>query len=212
VKQDSSLCDGGADARFGGPDRAGSKCAGSGTATTTSLRKTAECPNPKLATTINRTGDVAETERFRVTGDTIRIRYFKDSTDANLFFSLFTDSSESAGSTSVIMNPKKGDRIIDPFQGPGDYFLEIDADPDTTTYKLAIDNCGSGNGGGNGGAGTGNGGGSASEQYAPNVEITNIINIPGKNLPDTGGPPLLGILFSAAAGLGLITAVVRRRH
>lgn len=91
---------------------------------------------------------------------------------------------------------------------PGQYFLDIDVE-DGTNYVLAVDNC---NGGGNGGDGSGNGGGSASDQYSLNLEVTNIINIPAKDLPDTGGPPLLAILFSAAAGLGLITAAVRRRH
>jgi uncharacterized repeat protein (TIGR01451 family) len=59
------------------------------------------------------------------------------------------------------------------------------------------------------------GSGSASaqyDQYGQDVEITNIINIPGKDLPKTGGPPLLGILFSVVAGAGLLTAVVRRRY
>lgn len=59
------------------------------------------------------------------------------------------------------------------------------------------------------------GSGSASaqyDQYSPNVEITNIINIPDKALPDTGGPPMLGIFFSIVAGAGLLTAVVRRRY
>ncbi len=59
------------------------------------------------------------------------------------------------------------------------------------------------------------GSGSASaqyDQYRPNVEITNIINIPDKALPDTGGPPMLGIFFSIVAGAGLLTAVVRRRY
>jgi uncharacterized repeat protein (TIGR01451 family) len=63
--------------------------------------------------------------------------------------------------------------------------------------------------------GSDNGNGSASSQYsqyAPDVEITNIINIPGKDLPDTGGPPLLAVFFSVVAGAGLLTAVVRRRY
>ena len=177
---------------------------------------TDDCPNPQLATNINRTGDVSETERFRVTGDTIRIRYFKDSTDANLFFTLFTDSSESAGSASVITNPQTGDRTIKPAQGRGAYFLEINAEPNTTKYRLAIDNCGSDakNRGGGNGRGKVSGNGSGTNQYAqytPNVEVTNIINIPAKALPNTGGPPLLAIFFSVVAGAGLLTAVVRRR-
>lgn len=50
--------------------------------------------------------------------------------------------------------------------------------------------------------------GVAGDQYGD----TNIINIPGKNLPNTGGPPLLAIFFSVVAGAGLLTAVVRRRY
>lgn len=38
-----------------------------------------------------------------------------------------------------------------------------------------------------------------------------VINIPDGNLPNTGGPPLLAILFSVVAGAGLLTALVRRR-
>ncbi|CAN5572647.1 hypothetical protein BH24ACT22_BH24ACT22_11700 [soil metagenome] len=63
-------------------------------------------------------------------------------------------------------------------------------------------------GAGNGGDGNG---GSGSDQYGRDVEITNTINIPSKGLPKTGGPPLLGILFSVLAGAGLLTAVLRRR-
>ena len=40
----------------------------------------------------------------------------------------------------------------------------------------------------------------------------NIVNVPGKDLPDTGGPPLLGVAFFVLAGAGLLTAVVRRRY
>ncbi|MGF1473332.1 MAG: DUF11 domain-containing protein [Rubrobacteraceae bacterium] len=54
-------------------------------------------------------------------------------------------------------------------------------------------------------------GGSASEQYSDDVEVTNIINIPDKDLPKTGGPAPLFILFSVVAGAGLLTAVARRR-
>lgn len=50
------------------------------------------------------------------------------------------------------------------------------------------------------------------DQYDQGVEITNIINVPDKDLPETGGPPLLGILFSVVAGAGLLTAVIRRRY
>ena len=39
-----------------------------------------------------------------------------------------------------------------------------------------------------------------------------VINVPGKDLPDTGGPPLLGVAFFVLAGAGLLTAVVRRRY
>ena len=48
-------------------------------------------------------------------------------------------------------------------------------------------------------------------QYDQDIDITNIINIPDKGLPKTGGPPLLAILFSFVVGAGLLTAVVRRR-
>lgn len=54
--------------------------------------------------------------------------------------------------------------------------------------------------------------GSQYDQYGQDIEITNIINIPGKDLPKTGGPPLLGILFAVVAGAGLLTTVVRRRQ
>ncbi|MGB3632585.1 MAG: hypothetical protein WA982_00940 [Rubrobacteraceae bacterium] len=59
--------------------------------------------------------------------------------------------------------------------------------------------------------GAGNGG-NATDQYGQDIEITNIINIPETDLPKTGGPPLLGILFAVTAGAGLLTAVVRRRR
>lgn len=49
-------------------------------------------------------------------------------------------------------------------------------------------------------------------QYTLDIEITNIINIPEKDLPETGGPPLLAILVSTVAGAGLLTAVVKRRN
>ncbi|CAN5913414.1 hypothetical protein BH23ACT11_BH23ACT11_31070 [soil metagenome] len=53
--------------------------------------------------------------------------------------------------------------------------------------------------------------GTADDQYGQDVEITNIINIPEKDLPETGGLPLLGILFAVFAGLGLLTTVLTRR-
>lgn len=39
-----------------------------------------------------------------------------------------------------------------------------------------------------------------------------VLNIPPKDLPPTGGPPLLGILFAVMAGASLLTAVARRRR
>ena len=36
-------------------------------------------------------------------------------------------------------------------------------------------------------------------------------SIPDKDLPETGGVPLLGVAFFVLAGAGLLTAVVRRR-
>ncbi len=65
-----------------------------------------------------------------------------------------------------------------------------------------------------GGNGDSNGQASSSQyQYGQDdIDITNIINIPGKDLPKTGGLPLLGILFAVVVGTGLLTAVVRRRR
>ena len=54
--------------------------------------------------------------------------------------------------------------------------------------------------------------GNSDDQYGQDVEINNIINIPEKDLPKTGGPPLLGVLFVVVAGTGLLTAVVRRKR
>lgn len=51
--------------------------------------------------------------------------------------------------------------------------------------------------------------GSAEDQYDDDDDI---INIPNKDLPNTGGPPLLAIFFSVVAGAGLLTALVRRRY
>lgn len=62
------------------------------------------------------------------------------------------------------------------------------------------------------GSANGNEEGNANNQYTPNVEVTNIINVPGKDLPDTGGPHLLAIFFSVVAGAGLLTALVRLRY
>ena len=45
-----------------------------------------------------------------------------------------------------------------------------------------------------------------------NDDRDNIVNVPGKDLPNTGGPPLLGVAFFVLAGAGLLTAVVRRRY
>lgn len=107
-------------------------------------------------------------------------------------------SKEGAGTESSVIN-----------EGPGSFFLDIISA--NANYAITVEDCVGGSGDGGGGNGNGDDG-SSSDQYGGDIKITNIINIPGKDLPETGGPPVLGIFFSVLAGAGLLTAVVRRRY
>ncbi len=82
-----------------------------------------------------------------------------------------------------------------------------DADPDSDTADTVVGDDDNGAGGDQYDDNGDNG-----DQNDADDDRDNIINVPDKDLPKTGGPPLLGILFAVVAGAGLLTAVVRRRY
>lgn len=51
---------------------------------------------------------------------------------------------------------------------------------------------------------------SADDQENSDAENPNVVNVPDKDLPNTGGPPLL-VIGIVLAGAGLLTAVLRRK-
>lgn len=171
----------------------------------------AQCPEATVVQTATGTGN-KQTEPFNITGDRFRLTVTVEPTssdpslsgvtvnvvDAEMREGVTSFSKEGAGTESSVIN-----------EGPGRFFL--DTNTANANYAVTVEDCNS-DGGSGGGSGSGNG--NSGDQYSQgqDVEITNIINIPSKGLPKTGGPPLLAILFSVAAGAGLLTAVVRRRY
>lgn len=174
-------------------------------------KATAGCTSPKEIVKFSGDGTLQKKGPFKVSGKKIRFRF--SGLEGGRLEIIAEDVDGSPRSFSI--GDENDDFQIDGIT-PERYTFEVKKQSgEITSYQLIIDDCGGGGSGNNVGDGNGSGSGgngSAGDQYAPNVEITNIINVPGKDLPDTGGLPLLAILFSVVAGAGLLTAVVRRRY
>lgn len=184
------------------------------TAESIALGPDAECPSAEVVESLGpATND--RRQAFDITGQSFRVTYQVNFTvSENRFRDFSVDIVDEFGLVESDSTDQSGTRSFTVPEGPGSFEVVTDVEPENGAgYTLVIEDCtGVGNGSGNGDGNGGGGNGSANDQYSPNVEVTNIINIPDKNLPPTGGPPLLAIFFSVVAGVGLITAVVRRRY
>lgn len=168
-----------------------------------------QCLGATLVETITGTGN-QRTPRFPITGDSFRVnRVVAPAPNAdpkNVFLGIIVNDSDGKPVTTISQSSVGTESSI-VNEEPGTFFLSITSA--SANYAITIEDC---TGAGNGGNDNGGGSGSANNQYIPDVEVTNVINIPDKKLPPTGGPPLLVIFFSVVAGAGLLTAVVRRRY
>ena len=88
--------------------------------------------------------------------------------------------------------------------GPGRYKLFVTTD--LQSYEIIVEDCGGGDDSGTDDNDDDNNG----DNDADDDVIDD--SVPDKDLPETGGLPLLGVAFFVLAGAGLLTAVVRRRR
>lgn len=160
------------------------------------------CDDPRQIVTFEGQ-EVRRTEAFNVPTDVLRIRYFIEPTDGggflgvrvrgNGFFDFFQ--------TEIVNEPSSGSENI-LLDKPGSYFLEIS--PFDVSYRIAVDACG-------GDAGPQPPGPQPPEPE-PGPGKEEIIEIPNKPLPITGGVPLLtllGLTF-VVAGFTIFRLVIRR--
>lgn len=166
------------------------------------------CANPTEIATFDGS-EVRQTEPFDVpTGtDVLRIRYFIEPTDPEfggaVAVDVFDDEGIAGGFTTEFVNePSGGSENVILFKS-GPHFLEID--PFDVTYQIAVDACGGDRPPGPEPSPT------PPEPQPPDPPDGpgngEIINIPEKKLPKTGGPALLvpavALLISGAA-IGLL--------
>jgi hypothetical protein len=158
------------------------------------------CDDPSEITTFSGT-DNRRTEVFAVPSDVLRVRYLTEETDPDTGFLILTVTVIRANGDFVdsvlIFEPASGSQNV-LLPGPGNYYLEIEAGD--VRYELAIDACR-----GDIGPQPGPGPQPPGPPVGPGHE--EIVFIPDRRLPNTGGPailtPALALLISGAA-IGLL--------
>lgn len=133
-----------------------------------------------------------------------------------LAFQIFVED-ENGDLVTIATQEEEGTQSTFVTDSPGEFSLNINGA--NATYTVTVEDC---TGAGNGGNGNGNNnGGSATDQYTDQYadedqqqqQQQQVINIPNKPLPNTGGfPPLLAGGFFLVAGAGLAVSIVRRRY
>jgi hypothetical protein len=163
------------------------------------------CDDPTEITTFSGT-DNRRTDAFAVPSDVLRIRYATEATDPdsiddNLVVTVFEANGDRVDSV-LILDPGSGSQNV-LLPGSGNYYLEIEAGD--VSYQLAVDACGGdvepGPGPGPGDPGPGR----CPDQPDRTVNGEEIINIPAKCPPETGGVPLIDL---AALGLASVTGFI----
>lgn len=167
----------------------------------TSAQENEDCANPTEVDTFTTTPDT--TDEFNITGDEFRVRarYDSEDEDATLEITFFEDNR--ATEESFTVSGGQGSRIIP--LGPGDFQLEIQETGNIDSATITVEDC----------AGETEDG-ATEDQYDDDGDDNgddSVINVPDKDLPNTGGfPPLLVVGFFLVAGAGLATALLRRRY
>lgn len=156
------------------------------------------CPGAEEVASIG-PESVSQQETFAITGDSFRVNYDvtidndSDFVDISVLDEdgLFVDS-ESIDGTDT------GQFVV--LEGSGDFEVEVEVDGDDVQYTATVEDC-TGTDGSNGG--NNNGGGDGDDNNDGVIDDT----VPDKDLPDTGGLPLIvaGVIFLLSA-FGILAA------
>ncbi len=171
---------------------------------------TGSCPGAREALTItNETGSTL-TEPFNIEGDRFRITSTVENTEfeQGTFFIISVEDANSVP-VAVISQEKEGAKTSFVNEGPGEFSLEVDGVD--ANYTILVEDC-VGSDENNNESGADDVVDENDDNNADDNDRDNVINVPDKDLPETGGPPLLGVALFLLAGAGLLTAVVRRRR
>ncbi len=182
---------------------------GDGTACNEDDPQSGTCENPQEVETFGPETEDQITDPFEITGDTFRISYEVTSQASAGGFPILdiTVLDEDEFPVDFIFETEEGADSENVLAGPGTFTLQIEADD--ASYVVTVEDC------------------VESDQQNPSSDDNNddnndanddeddnndndIINVPDKDLPETGGVPLLGVALFVFAGAGLLTAVVRR--
>ena len=163
---------------------------------------TGDCPGAQEVLTVDDTG-ITQTETFDIEGDNFRITSDVEATAGEdfLIFQIFVQD-ENGDPVAVVSQEEEGTKTSFINEGPGQFSLDINGA--NASYTVLVEDCVGSDDTPNGDDNNGDDDNDADDD--------DIINVPNKDLPKTGGPPLLGIAFFILAGAGLLTAVVRRRR
>lgn len=151
-----------------------------------------ECPGAEVVLTETGTGD-QESVPFTITGDRFRVNLTSEPTgsagedDVIVFVDVINNDNDEL--VTEISQDTAGTESSFVNAGPGEFFLDITSG--NAAYTITVEDC-------------------VDEDENGDGVVDD--SVPDKDLPKTGGPPLLAILFSVVAGAGLLTAVVRRRY
>ncbi len=181
------------------------------------------CPNPQVVETF--TGSQSQrTPTFNITGNTFQLIVNAQPVQTGQHGSIFVDSVDATNNLTVPfgnvdINPVEGPttEVANVLEGPGDFYLEIGSN--NTQYTVTVADCVGG------GGATTDAGDTVIEDniIEENIieEITsptkkrpsNIVNIPNKPLPPSGGPPVYGVIaICVLAGTGLLALGLGIRH
>lgn len=170
-----------------------------------------QCPGAEVVEEVGPTTDNA-TNSFEATGDTLRVTYQVQFVEGNPFASLDIDIEDRFGFVEGESFDESGtDSFIVVTDGPESFDLITELDPaNSGEYTVVVEDC-------VGEQQNSNDGDDGSEDNDANdedIDDGDVISdsVPDKDLPETGGVPLLGVAFFMFAGAGLLTAVVRRRR